>query len=223
MIENLFLNKRILIAVAHNDDVEFIAGGTLNLYHEQINKKQTNLMIITFASRKQNTSENFEQTLEQQQRALKELAVVPTHIENYQFRARFLPSFEDDIRKILKKLKYNHDPNIVITHYQNDPNQDHASVCQQVLRVFTDRTVLGGEISNTGKKLQPVLFVGMKEESIKAKVRALSCYEKESHKYYFASDLILSLAKVRAGQSGCFDFAEAFELYSLQTGIPLNR
>ena len=221
MIENLFLNKSILVAVAHNDDIEFIMGGILNLYHEQINAKKIELLAVTFASREQNKSEKFEETLNDQQKAFKALKIKPIYVENHQFRARFLPSCEDDIRQILKKLKSKYDPSIVITHYQNDPNQDHDTVCQQVLRVYNDRTVIGGEISNTGKKMQPVVFVGLEAKNIEAKVKAVSCYSAENQKYYFGSELIFSLARVRGGQSGCFDLAEAFELYSLQTGIPL--
>jgi len=178
---------------------------------------------VTFAGRQQNTGERFEETLEHQAKAFQELGITPVDVDNHEYRARFLPSSEDEIRLLLKDLKEKYDPTIIFTHYLGDPNQDHASVCQQVLRVFNDRTVLGGEISNSGHKLKPVVFVGLNEVDIVAKARALACYKAESHKYYFAPNLIDSLARVRGAQSGCFTFAEGFELYGLQTGIPPLR
>lgn len=215
MIRNIFSNNRVLIAVAHNDDIEFIAGGLLNSYSKQIAEKQIELLTITFASREQNTLEEFDRTIEYQTNAFKRLQINPVTSFNERYRARFLPDFEDHIRLRMKDIRNAFDPNIVITHYQGDPNQDHQSVAMQVMRVFSDRTILGGEISNTGKRLKPNFFVGLDRDNILAKYESLQNYRAEAHKYYFKFELIESLARVRAGQSGCFEYAEAFELYSL--------
>ena len=67
MIENLFKGQRIFVAVAHNDDVEFILGGTIYSLREMIKKQQVEFIVMTFASREPNTKEPFSTTLEHQQ------------------------------------------------------------------------------------------------------------------------------------------------------------
>lgn len=224
MITDLLTNKKILIAVAHPDDVEFIMGGTLNFYKDEINKGNIIIKCVIFSLRKLNTNETYKETKKFQKSAFKVLEldskIVP--VENYKFRARFLPNHEDDIRLSLKKYKDSFDPDVIFTHYKNDTNQDHVSVHEQVLRVFPDKTVFGGEISNTGKFLRPNLFVGLKKKNIEIKANALRCYETENHKYYFSKEVILTQARFRGVQSiGC-EFAEAFEIYNLYTGLDLT-
>jgi LmbE family N-acetylglucosaminyl deacetylase len=218
MIDNLFRNNKLLVAVSHNDDIEFVCGGLLHYYRNAINTGEIELITVTFASREQNTLEPFSETLAHQSLSFERLNIKHITSYNHEFQARFLPSREDDLRLILKAIKHNHDPDIIITHYMDDPNQDHQSVATQVQRVFNDRMILGGEISNTGKRMIPNFFVGLNDEDIKAKYEALQCYKAEAGKYYFEYEIIKGLARVRGGQSGCFRYAEAFELYSLHTG-----
>jgi LmbE family N-acetylglucosaminyl deacetylase len=223
MIHGLLDGKKILIAVAHPDDIEFIMGGTLNFYHDKINGGHIDLRCMTYSLREKNTNEYFRDTKKHQEESFKVLGLTGIEITNLKFRARFLPTREDDIRLILKKHKEEFNPDIIFTHYVNDTNQDHVSVVNQVMRVFPDKTIIGGEISNTGRNLRPNLFIGLSKANVVQKAKALSCYKAESYKYYFSEEIILTQARFRGNQSITFDYAEAFEIYNMLTGVKRVR
>ena len=217
LITDLLRNRRILVAVAHNDDLEFTVGGTLHQHFSHVSSHGSILSVVTFASREENTSEKLSTTLEHQAASFSILGIQGCLCENLSLRARFLPNYEDEIRLKLKQLREHYDPHVIFTHYREDPNQDHVSVCEQVLRVFPNHTVFGGEISNTGHRLRPTAFFALSEDNLRAKCRAVQSYLAESHKYYFRDDLVCSVARVRGGQSVSFEFAEAFEIYRLHS------
>jgi LmbE family N-acetylglucosaminyl deacetylase len=214
-MNNFWNSKKILVAVAHNDDVEFICGGLLSSFSNYPVNKKPEVGIITFGSRQENTGEKFNSVLKHQENSLEILNINAWPIVNKQYRARFLPDFEDDIRMELNAFKKIFKPDIVISHHVNDPNQDHVSVVEQVKRVFSNKIVLGGEVPNTGFNLEPNLFVGLNKADILTKVRALSCYLNEKDKDYFQEDVLLSLAIIRGAHSSTYQYSEAFCLYRM--------
>jgi len=206
---NLF-GKRILAVVAHHDDLEFMFGGTLaKLFGQQ---KVSELYVCVLCSREKNTGELFEDVLLQQKKSFSILGIKPKKILNHRFRSRFLPSHEDEVRLILNSYKKDFCPDTVLTHYPEDPNQDHSSLFEQVYRVFRNTNILSGEIPNTGDDLKPNLFIKLDTSLIEKKYLALNAYNAENNKRYFTKEAIYSLAYVRGLHSMKSNLCEALRI-----------
>ena len=204
--------KRLLVAIAHNDDLEFLCGGMLSMLSEQINSGEMDLFVLSFAVREENTGEPYQETVAAQDEAIAALGLKRYQKEYLKYRARFLPDFEDEVRLKLAEVVKKYDPDLVITHQSNDLNQDHISLNQQVKRVVRHATILGGEVPSTGKHLRCDAFFCVDEQAVGNKVNALSAFSREASKAYFSDDIIRAAAILRGAQSQSFELAEAFEV-----------
>jgi len=211
-------NKKVVVIVAHADDFEFMCGGTISKYSKLINSNQMSLEIVVVSSRMLNTGETLAETEGYQKCSLSKLNTdfSKVKVQNFNYRSRFVPNSEDDLRLDLKN-KIVDLPDIIITHSPNDTNQDHVSVFNQVIRVFKGKNILCGRVLNSSYRFQPNLHICLNKSDMSNKINALKCYEKESKKRYFSYDLIMSEAIVSSVSSEGCDYSESFEIYNLNS------
>lgn len=205
--------SKILVVVAHHDDIEFMFGGTLSKIKDKY--KHIDIYICVLCSRQINTGELHRTVVLQQQKSFDVLGISPKKIFNHTFRSRFLPDFEDDVRLLLSSYKTEINPDSILTHYPEDPNQDHSSLFQQVFRVFRGATIIAGEVPNTGDTLQPNFFVKINEKIVEKKYQSLQCYEAEKNKKYFKKKSINALAYIRGLHSMKHTYCEALRIIRL--------
>lgn len=113
-------------------------------------------------------------------------------------------------------------PEVVYTHAATDLNVDHrlthqavVTACRPVPECSVKRLLAFEVPSSTewGTGFQPNVFVGMSEEALDRKMKALECYAAEMRPYPHARsrEAVEALARVRGVQAGV-PVAEAFVL-----------
>lgn len=209
-------NKKITVIVAHADDFEFMCGGMISKYSGLINSNKLSLEIVIVSSRMLNTGETLLETENYQKCSLLKINLdcSKVKIHNFNYRSRFVPDSEDELRLDLKH-KIADSPDVIITHSPNDTNQDHVSVFNQVVRVFKGKSILCGRVLNSCHYFKPNLHIGLNESDILNKIDALQCYERESSKRYFSYDVIMSESIISSMNNESYDYSESFEIYNL--------
>lgn len=219
--------KNILTFFAHPDDETLAAGATLKRLADRNNSIYVAIPNTGVYSRRRVEASN---TLEQAStklrsdclNALSLLGIPESHV--------FFGTFSDNeidrhtrlelihwLEAILSKVK----PDILFTHHRYCTNIDHqycheAAVVATRPDVHSHISLLCGEIpSSTGylkpTQWEPNLYMGVSEEEIHAKIKAMQSYEGEARvdPHPRSPEVLKSLAKVRGSESGYY-FAEAF-------------
>jgi N-acetylglucosamine malate deacetylase 1 len=97
--------------------------------------------------------------------------------------------------------------------------QDHQALSEEVVRIVSGQaSIFGYEVPRSNRRFQPNVFVDVSEADLDAKIQALTCFTEFTNRYYFGSDNIRALARVRALNAGYSAYAEAFELYRMIVG-----
>ena len=123
------------------------------------------------------------------------------------------------------------EPDIIITHYPADTNNDHlqtSMACQEAIRLFQRRpevkrvkefwhmvvpSCTKWKINNAMQTFNPNCYVEVGKEGVEAKVKALGMYRGVMRPYPHprSAEYITGLAAVRGSQWGV-NYAEAFEV-----------
>lgn len=188
-----------LFIVAHLDDAELSCGGLIAKLIS--NGDHVKVVSLSHKYNGVDLSDEFERSME-------ELGVRSLRwcgAETRRFNA-----FENYIADVVYEQTYKFD--YVYTHDYTDRHTDHHTVAKQVKRIYNGNlyTFLcpwnGAEVSN--------YFVELSEEHLKKKIKALACYESQSHRSYMQPDFIRAQAVYNGIKCGK-KYAEAFRIEKL--------
>ena len=231
MIE-AFINKKILIVVAHPDDELLGLGGTM---HRLINEYNVNIHVVILGEGITSRSNSrdmkiWNKELKQHKKNIKEAQkCIGYHsLSSYDFPDnRFDTVALLDIVKVIEKEKDGFQPEIILTHHGGDLNIDHQRTFEAVITatrpmenekvstIITFETPSGTEwmASSDLRRFSPNLFIEVSEKDLEAKIKGMECYEFEKRKYpHPRSPLSLKiLAQYRGNIVGKY-FAEAFQI-----------
>ena len=227
-----FLNKRILVIVAHPDDELLGLGATM---HKLISEQNCQIRTVILGEGITSRSEN--RNPEQWSQELK------THRQNIEaarksigYESVGIYDFPDnrfdtiallDIVKVIEKEKQDFQPEIIFTHHGGDVNIDHQRTFEAVITatrpmesetvntIITFETPSGTEwiASSDPKRFVPNLFIKVVESNLDAKIKGMECYTFEKRKYPHprSPEALKILAEYRGLTVGV-KFAEAFTI-----------
>lgn len=199
----------ILILAPHTDDGEFGCGGTIAKYVAD----GVRAVYVAFSAAEQSVLPHLPNDIlrTEVRKATAALGIADHDCLVLDFEVRRFPESRQLILDKLIELNYTYQPDIVFLPSANDTHQDHQVISQEGFRAFKRTTMLGYEVPWNNLDFRTSCFVGLKEDSLKAKLSAINNYESQKHRDYASADFIRSLAVTRGVQIG-ESYAEAFEV-----------
>jgi LmbE family N-acetylglucosaminyl deacetylase len=225
-----FINKRIMLVVAHPDDEILGVGATMN---KLINEYSLSVHVVILGegitSRSDKRDVEFwnielEKHRSDIQEAKKHIGFENVSIYNLPDN-RFDTVALLDIIKIIEQEKFNFNPDIIFTHHGGDLNIDHQRTFEAVMTscrplademvktIITFETPSGTEwkASTDPNKFSPNLYIEIDENNLNAKILAMESYTFEKRDYPHPRSP--KALKVKASQIGInigSEYAEAF-------------
>jgi len=221
--------KKILIIAAHPDDDLLGCGGLMAKYR---NKKQFSVLFISegsscrFLESDLNTipvQDNIQERAKHAVAALKMLDISRVKFLDFPCgRLDTIPIL--DINHLIEKEIKSFNPDAVITHSEDDVNNDHKIVNRSVIMATrpslnrTIKTIMCFEVQSSSEwnlinPFQPNFFEVLEEEDLEMKWEAISHYESEIRQYPHprSKEGTYCHARYRGMQCG-FYYAEAFRV-----------
>jgi LmbE family N-acetylglucosaminyl deacetylase len=227
-----FLNKKILLVVAHPDDELLGCGGTMNKLIKEFN---CSIRVVILGEGITSRSD-----LRDPEKWAKELSIHRTNIKNAQncigFESVGIYNFADnrfdsvdllDIIKVIEKEKNDFNPEIIFTHHGGDTNIDHRRTFEAVVTAirpmehenvthmfcFETPSSTEWQAFNYPNPFLPNFYFKLDDSNISAKVKGMECYEFEKRAFpHPRSPDALKIQAQRWGVAiGC-NYAEAFIL-----------
>ncbi|HKZ49325.1 MAG TPA: PIG-L deacetylase family protein [Thermoplasmata archaeon] len=200
-VRDLF-GDRLLVAGAHPDDVELMAGGLL----AQWSGSRKAVVVTTmkdFDAKRQARRER-EIAAAMKVLGIEDFAVGPHRDADLVHDSTLTKYFE----ALLREFR----PTLVVTHKGDDFHQDHRAISQAVTAALrrTDATLLHGE-SYLWALDEPSLYVDI-SRGLRKKVQALSCYKSIIANGTFDPAAVRAFHRMRGHQTFRYEFAEAFRL-----------
>jgi LmbE family N-acetylglucosaminyl deacetylase len=230
MLTDLFVNKRIMLVVAHPDDELLGLGASMNRLIRDFGAIVHVVILgegITSRADKRDT-QAFKEELEVHKSNIMAAA------NNIGFQSNSIYDFPDnrfdtvallDIIKVVEKEKKSFSPEIIFTHHGGDVNIDHQRTFEAVITacrpmqdevtklIFTFETPSGTEwrASSDPRIFIPNFFLSVSESNINAKIKGMECYQFEKRAFpHPRSPEALKIQALRWGVSVGTEFAEAF-------------
>lgn len=200
----------VLCLGAHSDDIEIGAGGTLLSWLEQGILLDVHWCVLSGLE---------ERGSEARASATEFLAAAAASaIEVMNFRDGFFPEQGGLIKSWFEALKDRVNPDVILTHRQDDAHQDHRHVNRLVWNTFRDHLILEYEIPKwDGDMGRPNLYVPVSESAMRRKVDLLiSHFGSQRSKHWFDAETFLGLARLRGMECRARErYAEAFVVRKL--------
>jgi LmbE family N-acetylglucosaminyl deacetylase len=195
----------VLCLGAHSDDIEIGAGGTLLGWLDQGVRLDVHWCVLSGID---------ERGKEAKASATDFLAAAANRtIEIMNFRDGFFPEQGDQIKNWFEALKSRVNPDIILTHRQDDAHQDHRQVNRLVWNTFRDHLVLEYEIPKwDGDMGRPNVYMPVSAAVMRRKVELLmSHFGSQRSKQWFDAETFLGLARLRGMECRADErYAEAF-------------
>jgi len=195
MLTDLFVNKRIMLVVAHPDDELLGLGASMNRLIRDFGAIVHVVILgegITSRADKRDI-QAFKEELEVHRSNIMAAA------NNIGFQSNSIYDFPDnrfdtvallDIIKVVEKEKKSFSPEIIFTHHGGDVNIDHQRTFEAVITacrpmqdevtklIFTFETPSGTEwrASSDPRNFIPNFFLSVSESNINAKIKGMECY-----------------------------------------------
>jgi LmbE family N-acetylglucosaminyl deacetylase len=200
----------VLCLGAHSDDIEIGAGGTLLSWQARGIRLDVHWCVLSGAG---------ERRQEANVSACDFLAAAEDRrIEVMNFRDGFFPEQGDQIKVWFETLKDRVNPDVVLSHRQDDAHQDHRHVARLVWNTFRDNLILEYEIPKwDGDMARPNLYIPISESVIRRKVDLLIAhFATQRSKQWFDAETFLGLARLRGMECRAHErYAEAFTVRKL--------
>jgi LmbE family N-acetylglucosaminyl deacetylase len=195
----------VLCLGAHSDDIEIGAGATLLSMQEKGVRLDVHWCVL---------SGDGERETEARASASQFLAAAESsQIEVMAFRDGFFPEQGDAIKSWFTALRDRVDPDLILTHRNEDAHQDHQHICRLTWNTFRDHCILEYEIPKwDGDMSQPNLYVPISASILKRKIDLLiTHFGSQRSKQWFDSETFLGLARLRGIECRAPErYAEAF-------------
>lgn len=203
----------VLCLGAHSDDIEIGAGGTLLSWLDRGVRLDVHWCVLSGID---------ERGREAKASATDFLAAAENRtIEIMNFRDGFFPEQGEQIKVWFEALKGRVNPDIILTHRQDDAHQDHRQVSRLVWNTFRDHLVLEYEIPKwDGDMARPNLYMPVPASVIQRKVELLmSHFGSQRSKQWFDPETFLGLARLRGMECRAQErYAEAFVARKMSLG-----
>jgi LmbE family N-acetylglucosaminyl deacetylase len=203
----------VLCLGAHSDDIEIGAGGTLLSWMDRGVRLDVHWCVLSGID---------ERGREAKASATDFLAAAENRtIEIMSFRDGFFPEQGEQIKVWFEALKGRVNPDIILTHRQDDAHQDHRQVSRLVWNTFRDHLVLEYEIPKwDGDMARPNLYMPVPASVIQRKVELLmSHFGSQRSKQWFDPETFFGLARLRGMECRAPErYAEAFVARKMSLG-----
>jgi LmbE family N-acetylglucosaminyl deacetylase len=206
---------RVMCIGAHADDIEIGCAGTLL----QLSRRTVSLRVtwVVLSGGPQRLAEAHESA-----RSLLGDSTMITWVDGSFTDGRF-PAEYSELKAFFEQLKEYPDPDLILTHRQEDRHQDHRLAGELTWSTFRDHLIWEYEVPKFDGDLgQPNLFVALDTASVQHKERHLMAhFASQRSKDWFTADTFRSLMRLRGlecrAPSG---FAEGF--YGRKTRVRLD-
>lgn len=202
-----FMN--VLVLAPHTDDGELGAGGTI----ARLLENGVNVTYAAFSTAEESVPDHLPKDIlkAEVKLATRELGISPDNLLIFNYQVRKLSYVRQEILENLISIRKSKEFDLILMPSLKDIHQDHATIAQEGLRAFKNKTILGYELIWNNLSFDTTSFVELDKRHIDKKIAALKCYTSQNRRDYMSADFIYSLAKVRGVQIGV-DFAESFEV-----------
>ena len=206
-----------LVLAPHTDDGEFGAGATI----ARLVEEGWEVHYAAFSRCERSVPAGFPpDVLEaEMRRATAALGIAPPRARVLRYEVREFPAARQGILEDLIALRRELGPSLVLLPCAQDVHQDHATLHQEGVRAFKDRSLLGYELPWNNLSFRPTLLWEIAERHLAAKLRALACYESQAGRPYADPEFLRGLARLRGVQLGA-GWAEAFEVIRWTMRLP---
>ena len=179
----------VLAIGAHADDIELGCGGTLLRLAGDVEELELTWVVLSAAGARREEAEAGAR------------AFGATKVEIHDFEDAFL-KYGREVKDYFETLKAV-EPDLVLTHTDNDRHQDHRLVAELTWNTFRDHLILEYEIPKYDGDLgAPNVFVHLDETIARRKVETLlECFGSQRSKEWFTEDLFLALLRLRGMES----------------------
>jgi LmbE family N-acetylglucosaminyl deacetylase len=195
----------VLCLGAHSDDIEIGAGGTLLNWLDQGIRLDVHWCVLSGIDERGRearvSADDFLRT------------AASRTIEIMNFRDGFFPEQGHEIKVWFEALKARVNPDVILTHRQDDAHQDHRQVARLVWNTFRDHLILEYEIPKwDGDIALPNLYVPVAARLMRRKVDLLvTHFGSQRSKHWFDAETFLGLARLRGMECRADErYAEAF-------------
>lgn len=202
-------NKRILILAPHTDDGELGCGASIVRFI----REGASVYYAAFSTADESVPHIFPKnqlTLEVQE-ATQILGIPSENLYVFHHQVRKLNYVRQEILEQLIAIRNEIEPDIVFLPSSRDFHQDHQTITHEGIRAFKFCTILGYELIWNNLSFSTDCFIGINDEELDTKIKALSAYKTQASKSYMSPDFIKSLAIIRGTQIGV-KYAETFEV-----------
>ena len=196
--------RRVCFIGAHPDDIELGCGALIAHIVDQ-----TDVMCVTLSDNQKNPL--LTNVVKEHYQSMQVLGVKEDKIRVESFETRRFPQARQEVLEYLYQLNRTFKPDIVFTHTKSDIHQDHVTVVDEALRAFRGITVLGFDVLRSSFGFFPNFLIGVDDEDVEKKIKALSQYKTYADKYYFNPEITRS-TMIRHGALAERKYAEGFEI-----------
>lgn len=227
-----FVDKKILLVVAHPDDELLGVGGTMNKFIKENNCTVRVVILgegITSRSDSRNVEEWKKELVIHKQNIKKAQKAIGYHsVSAYDFPDnRFDTVALLDIIKVIEKEKQEFLPQIIFTHHGGDVNVDHQKTFEAVITACrpmmheTVKTIISFETpsgtewraNSDPRHFLPNLFISISKDNLDAKIKGMESYEFESRPFpHPRSPKALEIVAQRWGVAMGKEYVEAFHI-----------
>lgn len=197
--------RHVLCLGAHCDDIEIGCGGTvLRLIQE---RPEIAFTWVVFSSTPERAAEAKRSATLFLSGAAKAEVIVKD------FRDGFFPFLGHSVKEFFEQLKVVCQPDLVLTHTDDDRHQDHRLISELTWNTYRDQLILEYEVPKYDGDLgRPNVYVPLSEDHVFAKVRHLvEAFETQANKDWFTAETFRSLMRLRGLECRAQDgYAEGF-------------
>lgn len=202
--------RRLLCLGAHCDDIEIGAAGTIGRLLEA--NPAVEVRWVVFAT------SNPARCAEARRAAQLVLGETRAATLFLPFRDAFFQHEGVALKEAFERIKADFpDPDLILTHHDDDRHQDHRAVSQLTWNTWRNHTILEYEIFKyDGDLSRPNVFVPLTQQQVDRKLSVLfEAFASQTGKHWFTPDVFTGLMRLRGVECGA-THAEAFHARKLR-------
>lgn len=195
--------RRLLCLGAHCDDIEIGAGATILRLVE--NNPGVDIRWVVFGAA--------DPVRREEAAAAAGLFAPNARVELLDFRDAFMQYDGVRVKETFERLKREFDPDLILTHHDDDRHQDHRLINQFTWNTWRNHAILEYEIFKYDGDLgRPNVFSPVSQPLVDRKVsNLLAAFKSQTGKQWFTPDVFTSLMRLRGVECNAPGrYAEAF-------------
>ncbi|MCC0176771.1 PIG-L family deacetylase [Waterburya agarophytonicola K14] len=197
--------QQILCLGAHSDDIEIGCGGTILKLIEMY--PDINIYWIVFGAKGEREKEAVESAADFLSSVKHKKIIIKG------FKDGFFPYTGADIKLYFEQLKQEVNPDLILTHYQQDLHQDHRLVSELTRNTFRDHLIWEYEIPKyDGDLASPNILVRLSKSIRQQKIdHLMNHFKTQNNKQWFTEETFSAILRIRGIESNSPEqYAEGF-------------